>query len=233
VKCKWNLVDWPQNLRDNYDFPLTKPIGPGVHNVINAFYIGCTLNIEEIKDILGIPHENKGRALADTFNRVFLDRETGLYVDAEGSHHSSLHANMLPPFYGFIPEENKKTVGDYLIGRGFVCGVYMTYFLLRGLSRIGRQEDVYRMITSTDENSWYNMVREGGTTCFEAWGKDKKWNTSLCHPWASSPITVLIEDILSVTPDGDVGTAHLPAGTGKIEMQIPTNRGFITVKAEA
>ncbi|MGM9653257.1 MAG: family 78 glycoside hydrolase catalytic domain [Eubacteriales bacterium] len=233
VTGKWNLVDWPQNLRDDYDFALTKPIGPGVHNVINAFYVGCTLNIEEIKDILGIPHDAAGRALAEAFNRVFLDPETGLYVDAEGSRHSSLHANMLAPFYGFVPAGYEKTVGDYLIRRGFVCGVYMTYFMLRGLCRLGRQEDVYRMITSQDENSWYNMVREGGTTCFEAWGKDKKWNTSLCHPWASTPIVVLIEDILSVTPDGEIGEAHLPAGVGRIEMQVPTNRGFVTVRAEA
>lgn len=39
VKAKWNLVDWPANLRDNYDFPLEKPIGEGFHNVINAFYV--------------------------------------------------------------------------------------------------------------------------------------------------------------------------------------------------
>lgn len=36
---KWNLVDWPENMRDGYDFPLDNPIvkGKGVHNVINAF----------------------------------------------------------------------------------------------------------------------------------------------------------------------------------------------------
>ena len=232
VSGKWNLVDWPKNLRDDYDFELTKPIGPGVHNVINAFYVGCTLNIEEIKDILGIPHDGEGKRLADAFNRVFFDRETGRYVDAEGSRHSSLHANMLAPFYGFVPAGYENSVADFLVERGFVCGVYMTYFMLRGLCRLGRHEDAYRFIVSTSENSWYNMVREGGTTCFEAWGKDQKWNTSLCHPWASTPIVVLIEDILSVTPDGEVGAAHLPAGAGRIEMKIPTARGSITVCAE-
>ena len=35
VKTKWNLVDWPQNLRDNYDFDLPQPVvGDGCHNVI-------------------------------------------------------------------------------------------------------------------------------------------------------------------------------------------------------
>ncbi|MCZ8517160.1 hypothetical protein O9H85_33380 [Paenibacillus filicis] len=44
------------------------------------------------------------------------------------------------------------------------------------------------------------MVKEGATTCFEAWGKDQKWNTSLCHPWASSPIPILIEHIAGLRP---------------------------------
>ena len=229
VDCKWNLVDWPENLRDNYDFKLTNPVGSGVHNVINAFYPGCTLNIEEIKDILGIPHDNAGERLTAAFNACFLDKETGRYVDAEGSHHSALHSNALPAFYGFIPEAHRRTVSEYLLGRGIVCGVYLTYFLLRGLCRLGRHEEVYRLITSQGENSWYNMVREGATTCYEAWGKDKKWNTSLCHPWASSPIIVLIEDLLSVSPDGTVGENHLPAGIGKLHMRIPTRSGFVEV----
>ena len=37
---KWNIVDWPRNLRDGYDFSLTRPIGDGIHNVLNAFWCG-------------------------------------------------------------------------------------------------------------------------------------------------------------------------------------------------
>ncbi len=44
------------------------------------------------------------------------------------------------------------------------------------------------------------MLKQGATTCFEVWGKEYKWNTSLCHPWASSPISILIEDIMGVSP---------------------------------
>ena len=72
----------------------------------------------------------------------------------------------------------------------------MAYFVLKALCRMGRYEDAYRLIIAKGEHSWYNMVREGATTCFEAWGKEQKWNTSLCHPWASAPISVLAEDIL-------------------------------------
>ena len=45
VTDKWNLVDWPDNLRDGYDFELTKPIGDGCHNVINAYYYGAMTTV--------------------------------------------------------------------------------------------------------------------------------------------------------------------------------------------
>jgi len=56
VTDKWNLVDWPENMRDNYDFELTNPIlsGSGCHNVINAFYIGSVMCTEQIAEILGL-----------------------------------------------------------------------------------------------------------------------------------------------------------------------------------
>ena len=231
VVDKWNLVDWPRNIRDNYDFTLVKPIGPGAHNVVNAFYVGSVLNVEEIKDILGIPHGNKGKKLADAFNKAFFRKDLGVYVDTEASDHPSLHSNMLPAFYGFIPEGYEESVATHLMNKGMVCGVYMSYFLLRGLCKLGKYDYVYGLITSTDENSWYNMIRDGATTCIEAWGKDKKDNTSFCHPWASAPITVLIEDLMGVSYDGTVGEHHIPKNAGKIKMKIPTAKGTVTVIA--
>jgi len=227
VTDKWNLVDWPRNLRDGYDFDTTNPIGPGVHNVINAFYVGATRNVEEIKEILGIPHNNDGEKLADAFNAVFLSSETGIYVDREGGSHSSLHANILPVFYGFAPEENRMKLGKFLMEKGLVCGVYMSYFYLRALCRLEKYEYVYDCITSKKENSWYNMIRDGATTCMEAWGKDKKSNTSFCHPWASAPICILIEELLGVSYDGTVGKCHLPQKAGRVKMQIPTAKGVL------
>ena len=55
---KWNLVDWPSNLRDDYDFELTNPIGKGVHNVINAFYIGAVICTEKLISLAGIDLDN-------------------------------------------------------------------------------------------------------------------------------------------------------------------------------
>ena len=201
VVGKWNLVDWPENLRDKYDFPLKKPIGKGCHNVINAFYVGAVLQTEQIARVLGVDYTPEGEKLAKAFNAAFYNAEKGLYTDSEYTAHSALHSNVLPLFYGFAPKESEQTICDLIMDKGFVCGVYFSYFTMKALCRAGREMDAYSLIVSEGTQSWYNMVREGGTACFEAWGKDQKWNTSLCHPWASAPIPLLIEDILPLHPE--------------------------------
>ena len=225
----WNLVDWPQNLRDNYDFPLTNPIGAGAHNVMNAFYVGSVSQVEQIKDILGIPYENQSKALKEKFNSIFFNKEIGLYVDSEGSKHSSLHANVIPLYYGLEPDSATDSVANYVAEKGLVCGVYMAYFYLKSLAKAKRYDAVWKALVSEGTASWYNMVKEGGTTCFEAWGVDQKFNTSLCHPWASGPVSVIIEDILGLAPkefgwDEPTLTPHLPE-TESIEMTIPLVNG--------
>ncbi|MGI5959909.1 MAG: family 78 glycoside hydrolase catalytic domain [Massiliimalia sp.] len=229
VREKWNLVDWPKNLRDGYDFPLTIPIGPGCHNVINGFYIGCVMMVEKIKAELGIPYTKQSEHLQQAFNKAFFRPSLGRYVDHEHSSHSSIHANCIPAFYGLIPAGYEKQVGDYLVHRGMVCGVYMAFFLLKGLARLDRYEDVWKFLVSTGDHSWYNMIRQGATTCFEAWGAEQKWNTSLCHPWASAPVSVLIEDLAGLCPTspgkGWSFHPHFPSSAGKIHLKVPTTEG--------
>ena len=198
---KWNLVDWPESCRDGYDFALTQPVGEGCHNVVNAFYIGCMLQTEQIRDLLGIPQQRRSPALIDAFYRAFYRADTGLFADAEQSHHSAFHSNVFPLYYGFARQEDRERIADFLEEKGLCGGVYTAWFLLKALCAMGREAAAYRLIVSTGEHSWYNMVRQGGTTCFEAFGKEQKWNTSLCHPWASGPISVLIEDILPRHPE--------------------------------
>lgn len=202
VTDKWNLVDWPQNLRDGYDFPLTNPLekGHGPHNVLNAFYIGCIKQVELIASILGLERENMSEALKESFKKEFYRPDLGVFVDRKGSDHSAVHSNILPLYFALTDEENEEIITDHLVSRGNCTGVYMSYFLLKALCRVGRYEDALAIITSESERSWYNMIREGGTTCFEAWGKEQKWNTSLCHPWATAPISVIIKDIVPNMP---------------------------------
>lgn len=188
VDGQWNLVDWPENLRDDYEFGIC-------HNVINAFYI-CSVEAEEqIKTELNIPFTPRANILKKIYNKIFFDSKTKLYIDNEMGTHSAIHSNMLPIVFDICTDEYKKHIADFLVSKGMRCGTYMSYFYLKALCKANRKHAAYNAITSSGENSWYNMIREGATTCFEAWGKDKKWNTSLFHPWSCAPVIILYEDL--------------------------------------
>ncbi|WP_168121246.1 family 78 glycoside hydrolase catalytic domain [Paenibacillus sp. HB172176] len=234
VNEKWNLVDWPEPMRDMYDFSLERPLGDGCHNVINAYYYGCVQTVQEIRDILLVPYRDELPALKQVFIDAFLDRDNALFVDAIGSKHSALHSNALPLFFEIAPEETIPSIIHFIRRKGLACGVYMSYFVLKALAKAGEYELVYELITNNGENSWGNMLKEGATSCFEAWGKNQKWNTSLCHGWASAPIPVLIEDIIGLKPaqPGWLEKSldpHLPAGMPSFELHLTVPTGQISV----
>lgn len=213
VADKWNLVDWPENLRDDYDFALTRPVvGAGCHNVINALYLGAKKTLNGLARVLGRedPYELEKPVLA--YRRAFYRKETGLLADSETSSHTSLHSNVYALYFGLLEEAEEAPVIEFLEKRGFSCGVMLSYYLLLALARRGRYESVYRLLLNDSDHGWCNMLREGATTCFEAWGKDQKWNTSLCHPWASAPVPVILEEIAGIhlSPEGrcDFCTAY-------------------------
>lgn len=233
VTEKWNLVDWPENLRDGYDFPLSRPVGPGCHNVLNAFYYGMLQAVQEIRSILGKSTWDLSK-IKTAFLASFYDPTQRLFVDREGSYHSSLHANALPLLYDLAPQDAYPSIVSLIETKGFSCGVYMAYFVLKALAKADAYQLIYDLICNESEHSWANMVREGATTCYEAWGKEQKWNTSLCHPWASGPIPVIIEDILGVSPkepgwQSITFNPHIPKGLDKLMVKFPVKTGIITV----
>ncbi len=195
VTEKWNIVDWPQNLRDEYDFDLSIPIAKDAfHNVVNAFYIGANKCAEELADLLGTEWEKRSDALAEAFNNSFYNKALGLYTDSAVSTHTGLHSNILPVFFGFADPDSYPGVKAMIEEKKLCCGVQFSYFVLSACAKMGAYDLEYALITDRGEHSWYNMLKEGATTLFEAWGKDQKWNTSLCHPWASAPILALCHD---------------------------------------
>lgn len=194
---KWNLVDWPANLRDNYDFDLPHVARRnGCHNVMNAHYLGAVSVCQTICEILGIPKDGQHlKTLITAFQAEFFDEQAGLFRDTRESTHHSLHSNVLPAFYGLMPEGAAGTIRAHILAKGLSCGVFFSYFVLKALCQSGFREDAYDMILNESERGWVNMLREGATATFEAWGKDQKWNTSLCHPWAAAPIILMCEDL--------------------------------------
>lgn len=193
VTEKWNLVDWPENLRDNYDFPLKKPIPEGCHNVINAYYYGALIYAKKLAEIIGKPADFGAERIKNAYNKAFFNNELGLYTDSEHTTHTALHSNALPLFFDMA--DNTEPLVDLIMQKGLCCGVWFSYFVLKGLVHANRKDCALKLILNESEHGWVNMLREGATTCFEAWGKDQKWNTSLCHPWAAAPVILMEEDL--------------------------------------
>lgn len=196
VYGKWNLVDWPENLRDGYDAYIPREVrGHECHNVINAFYIGAIDTLNKIGEIIGEEKLYNTDKLKCAYVNAFYDKATGLFCDSEGKTHSALHSNVLPLYFGITTDEMVENIRAFIMKKGLSCGVQFSYFVLKSLARIGAYEDELSLLLNESERSWVNMIREGATCTFEAWGKEQKWNTSLCHPWASAPIIAIFEDL--------------------------------------
>ena len=231
---KWNLVDWPPNLRDGYDFELSRPVKPGTHNAINAFYYGLKRDADRLRALLGLPCRGEAEAVRLAFIQTFR-KDDGLFRDAPGSAHTALHSVVLPLYYGITEPADIPASVALIREHRLCCGVYMAYFLLKALARCGEYDLMHALLLSEDEHSWANMLREGATSCWEAWGKDQKWNTSLCHPWASAPIIALIEDAAGIAPAAPGfarirQTPHAPESWGDIRLSFGTVRGRITAE---
>ena len=195
---KWNLVDWPKNLRDGYDFDLEKPFkkGLGPHNVLNAFWYGCITAMDELYGTLGMEKTGRAETVKESFIKEFYCEETDLFADAKGSKHTAVHSAVLPLLFGIGTENESLKAGMVsLIKEKTLAsmGVYMAYFALAALKVNG--EDELALQLATADNAWINMINEGATTTFEAWGKDQKWNTSLCHPWATAPLIIFTKGV--------------------------------------
>jgi hypothetical protein len=188
---KWNLVDWPKNLRDGYVFPADNL----PHNVLNAFYVGFLKATDEILSILGEEPTGLTEPTERAFIDAFYDERIGLYSDDPEHTHVAIHSSILPLLFGIgtsDPELKERLIADVYGKKLTRVGVYMAYFALAALIVAGRRDLAHELML--DEGCWINMLREGATTNFEAWGKDQKWNTSLCHPWATAPVIILADD---------------------------------------
>jgi len=235
------VLDWPQNYRDDYDFERARN---GVCTTINGFYYGFLKTTAKLYDLIGdtektTQYMNRTQRVGESINALCYSKKTGLYLDTPQSEHSALHASVIPLYFGLEPPNGYGPIVDLLRRKRLNCGVYFAYFLIGLLYRIGESDLAYDLLSGTDEHSWANMLREGATSCMEAWGKEQKWNTSWCHPWSSSPIIFYTEEILGIRSNVP-GLASIrispkiPASLDcmKLELPVPDGRLFASFVRE-
>lgn len=234
-QSKWVVVDWPANLRDNYDYDYSLEHG---NTVLNAFYYGALRATAELERLLGRngdAYDIQADRLAQAFARRLVDPDTGLYLDAPGSAHSSLHANAVPLAFGLTEGADPARMLEHIRDKRLACGVYIASYVIEACFRAGDADLGFALLTSEDERSWSEMLRHGATTCMEVWGPDQKWNTSWLHPWSSSPIYLIAEYVFGLSPAAPgwqririapAPISDLPA----MELEVPLPSGRIRAR---
>lgn len=239
---KWVVVDWPANLRGGYDYEATKN---GVNTVINAFYYGALRSAARLMREVGrdgAAYDRRADRLRTAVNRELLDSNRGLYIDGihpDGtrSPKTTLHASSFPLHFGLVPEDNLGDVIGLIRRKRLDCGLYGAPYLIMGLYQAGQSELAYDLLTCKDKHSWHEMLRNGATTTMEAWAPELKWNTSWCHPACATPIWLIVEGLMGLTPD-EPGwrsirvTPHIPEDLRHLEIRLPIPAGSMTARYE-
>ena len=229
-----DIVDWPPAERDGFDM---RP----VNGVINAFHYRNLVELSQMAAALGKSDESrrfleKSREVRDAYRNVFLNPETGLFVDGEGSRHSSLHVNAAAVAFGLAEPAEMPNAVAFLEKKGLACSVYFAQYLLEAFCKADRADIAVRLMASGGKRSWKAMMDFGSTISMEAWNMEAKPNQDLNHAWGSVPLNIISRFILGVTPMtpgfGRISIAPQPGGLKKIAARVPTAKGVVSIEID-
>jgi hypothetical protein len=226
-----DIVDWPGHERDGYVFT-------SVNTVVNAFHLRALEEMSQLADALDKKKEaarflERERAAQATFQEKLFDPARGLYRDGVGTDHVSLHANLFPLAFGFVPADKRSKIAQWLAGRGMAGSVYAAQYLLEGLFENGEDTAAMALITAPGDRSWRHMVESGATITWEAWDQKYKPNQDWNHAWGAAPANLLPRFVLGAQPlTPGWGRALIqphPGTLTSVEGRMPTPRGELSV----
>jgi hypothetical protein len=237
-----DIVDWPPAQKDT-GWKLATAEGERdghemlpINTVVNCLFYNNMIIMAEIARVLNNQadknyFENMAAKVKATINKILLDQEKGIYIDGEGSKHSSLHSNMMALAFGLVPEINKNRVVDFLKSRGMACSVYGSQFLLEGLYLAGEGQYALDLMRSTSDRSWWNMIRTGSTITLEAWDMKYKPNSDWNHAWGAAPANIIPRFLWGIQPKtagfSEVSVTPQMGNLTSSTIKIPTIRGQI------
>jgi hypothetical protein len=238
-----DIVDWPPSQSET-SWKLVRPEGERdghdmrpVNTVVNAFHY---MNMELMSVIAGqlgktqdsLFYRNRANLVKEAINSILLDRNRGIYIDGEGSDHSSLHANMFPLAFGIVPEEYADRVIAFIKTRGMACSVYGSHFLLEALYKYREADYALDLMTATHDRSWFNMIRSGSTITMEAWDMKYKPNSDWNHAWGAAPANIIPRFLWGITPvEPGFAKVRISPQFSRLtsaEIRMPTIKGPVT-----
>jgi alpha-L-rhamnosidase len=240
-KCE-DLVDWPSGSRDGY-----VSAGNNASAVANSYIALAAERMSVVAGWLGKTDDaSMFGSIASTIKTNLREKlyntATGSFVDGLGIAHSSMHATLFPAMAGAVNETAAPGMGAAVVKtlreKGMKCSCMAAYWLLEGLYRMGTHtadaaDLALEILTSTDTNSWLNMIKQGATATMEAWTTSEKGNASWSHPWCSGPNSVIIRLLLGVRPT-EPGWKRFdfvpqPSSLEWINATVPSKLGTIPV----
>ncbi|CDC60354.1 alpha-L-rhamnosidase [Clostridium sp. CAG:448] len=153
--------------------------------------------------LLGVSEPYDYCAAADAYMRTFYRPASGLFADTADSAHTAIGSNAFALLLDLpLPDGNGAILELIRQKRLNASNLFVSPLILFGLFRAGQTDLLYDLLC--DRNYWLRMLAEGATTTFEAFGKDRKWNTSLCHTMFALPVAFLCgwspDDYLGACP---------------------------------
>lgn len=226
-----DIVDWPKGERDGYVFR-------NVNTVVNAFYYRTLVLMSDMALALGkqedaASYETKASQLYKAFNSQLWDPERGVYVDGEGTRHSSLHANLFALAFDLVPAQRSRSTIDFVKSRGMACSVYAAQYLLEALYKVGEDQYALELMTNRGKRGWQNMIDTGSTVTLEAWDKSYKKNLDWNHAWGAAPANIIPRGMFGIQPlEAGFGRIQIKPQTGALQsasITTPTIRGPVSV----
>ena len=243
------------NIRDIVDWPHTGILGlnkeeggeadgfvfTDYNAVTNAYHYEALKLMAQIANAIGRTDEStyytsEAAQFLKRFNKIFLNRKQGHYVDGDTTTHASLHANMFPMAFGMVPAANKEKVMDFIRSRRMACSVYGSQFLMDAIYEASDADYALAMLTKGDDRGWYNMIRVGSTISLEAWDNKYKPNQDWNHAWGAAPANIIPRKLMGVEPllpgFDKVRIKPQTASLSRAKATIPTIKGEIKIEIE-
>jgi hypothetical protein len=213
---------------------------PSVNTVVNSFHYAALRHMGILANYLGKSNdqqffENQAEKVKKSIQKKLFNTNRGLFVDGEGSSHSSLHANMFPLAFGLVPIQHEKKIIDFIKNKGMACSPYGAQYLLEGLYSAGEDDYALSLLTSRGPRSWAHMIYDvGSTITTESWDNSINPTMDWNHAWGSAPVNIISRYVMGIRPV-EPGFKRfvikpLPGTLKFAEILIPSLNGFIKVQ---
>ena len=143
---------------------------------------------------------------------------------------------MFPLAFGLAPKKDLEEINKFIQSRGMACSVYGSQFLMDALYDGNNAEYGLKLLSSTAERSWYNMIRAGSTITMEAWDNKYKPNQDWNHVWGAVPANIIPRKLMGLEPlqpgFAKIQVKPQPGSLEHAEIKCPTIRGPVLVSFE-